>query len=513
MRKNRIMKQYNDFRMLAVDDDEIMTLTLQAYFKSSGYEVDIENDPEAAIERIRNNHYDILLLDFLMKPICGDEVVARIREFNTELYIILLTGHKSMAPPIKTIRELDIQGYYEKSDRFDQLELLIESCVKSIRQMRTIRNYKDGLAMILDSVPELYASHPVSEMLPPVIEQAVGIFNCEDAFIYLDFGVYGDKGGNAGCGSRQYFFGTDKFEADSALGAKYYDMACQASRSEGEKYKPQLMENGLLLPLSDSNGVLFGVLYAAVERQVRDDTMQLAKVFAKHVASAISDTCLRTIVERRNEELKQAYASLKESYLEIIKAIRIIVDAKDDYTRGHSDRVSHYSCLIAQEMGRSLEYCERVRVAGLFHDIGKLSTADDILLKDTKLTPREYEQIKQHPVKGKSILNAISFFADIAPIVEAHHERFDGKGYPNGIAGKNIPEEARIIAAADAFDAMTSDRRYRSSKTFEEAIEELKLCSGTQFDPDIVSAFLKVLENYESIRADMLWTHASPDSY
>lgn len=512
MRKNRVIKQYNDYSILALDDDEIMTLTLQAYFKSSGYDVDIENDPEKAIERVRSNHYDILLLDFLMKPICGDEVVSRIREFNTDIYIILLTGHKSMAPPIKTIRELDIQGYYEKSDRFDQLELLVESCVKSISQMRTIRNYRDGLTRILDSIPVLYAAHPVDEMLQSVIEQTTGIFNCDDAFIFFDSSVYGDEG-NINDKPRQYFFGSKKYKTGKILARKYFDLTNSKSLEEEGIYRPFVKEDGLLLPLADSNGILFGVLYADIEEFVKDDTMQLANVFAKQVASAISDTFLRSIVDYRNEELKKAYATLKENYLEIITVIRIIVDAKDIYTRGHSDRVSYYSCLIAQEMGKDKDYCERLRVAGLFHDIGKLGTTDDILLKNTQLTPNEYEQIKQHPARGKSILSAISFFTEIAPIVEAHHERFDGKGYPNGTTGANIPEEARIIAVADAFDAMTSDRRYRCSKSLNDAVIELKQCKGTQFDPQIVDAFIRVLENYESIKTEILWTYATPESH
>ena len=136
MRKNR-RTLHKDFRILTLDDDVIMTSTLQAYFQRSGYYVDVINDPYLAIKRVREGNYDILLLDFLMTPICGDQVVEEIRKFDKDIYIILLTGHKSMAPPIKTIRELDIQGYYEKSDRFDQLELLVESCVKSISQMRT----------------------------------------------------------------------------------------------------------------------------------------------------------------------------------------------------------------------------------------------------------------------------------------------------------------------------------------------------------------------------------------
>ena len=118
--------------------------------------MDVENEPYRAIEKVRKKHYDILLLDFLMTPICGDQVVEEIRKFNKDIFIILLTGHKSVAPPIKTIRELDIQGYYEKDERFDQLELLVESCSKSIIQMRTIQNYKNGLSIIMDSLPEIY---------------------------------------------------------------------------------------------------------------------------------------------------------------------------------------------------------------------------------------------------------------------------------------------------------------------------------------------------------------------
>ena len=146
----------NSFSILTLDDDAIMTSTLQAYFQRSGYRVDTENDPYQAIERVREGKYDILLLDFLMTPICGDQVVAEIRKFNKELFIILLTGHKSMAPPIRTIRQLDIQGYYEKSDRFDQLELLVESCVKSIKQMKTIRSYQNGLSSIMEFLPQVY---------------------------------------------------------------------------------------------------------------------------------------------------------------------------------------------------------------------------------------------------------------------------------------------------------------------------------------------------------------------
>ena len=175
MRKNR-RTLHKDFRILTLDDDYIMTSTLQAYFQRSGYYVDVVNDPYQAIEQVRNGKYDILLLDFLMSPVCGDQVVEEIRRFNKEIYIILLTGHKSMAPPIKTIRDLDIQGYYEKSDRFDQLELLVESCVKSISQMRIIQNYKNGLSLMMEALPQIYDLDNTRSIYESILSITLNIF-------------------------------------------------------------------------------------------------------------------------------------------------------------------------------------------------------------------------------------------------------------------------------------------------------------------------------------------------
>ena len=186
MRKNRKGQIHNEFRLLVLDDDEMITLALRAYFEGCGYTVDIESNPLRAIEKIRLDHYDILLLDFLMNPICGDKVVEEIRKFNTDLFIILLTGHKDLAPPVKTIRELDIQGYYEKSDKFDQLELLVESCVKSIRQMQTIRRYRDGLNEILNDVTTLYQDQNPQQLVAAIVGQVRSLCQEDDVFVMLN---------------------------------------------------------------------------------------------------------------------------------------------------------------------------------------------------------------------------------------------------------------------------------------------------------------------------------------
>ena len=267
----------------------------------------------------------------------------QIRKFNKELYILLLTGHKDLAPPLETIRKLDIQGYCEKSDKFDQLLLLIESAMKSIAQMNEIK--------------------------------------------------------------------------------------------------------------------------------------------------------------RINKELADTYNKLEKAYLDSIQTLRYTVEAKEPYTRGHSDRVSEYSVLIGEKLGLTDDDIKTLRVGGLFHDIGKIGIPDSILLKESKLTDDEYSEIKNHPSIGAHILCNAEVFQDIIPIVKHHHERYDGKGYPSQLKGTDIPYLARITAVADAFDAMTSKRTYRNSMPIDIVRSEIEKNLGTQFDSEIGKIFLNILDNnYNEIR-------------
>lgn len=333
------MRKYNaqeeavtsPYKIMAVDDDPGILDSLHVVLKRNGYSLTTFTNPLDAIEEIKNNHYDLLLLDFIMSPLHGDQVVAELRKFDKDLYILLLTGHKDLAPPLDTIKQLDIQGYCEKSDNFDQLLLLIESGLKAIEQRQTI---------------------------------------------------------------------------------------------------------------IDMN------------------------------------------------------AKLEKAYLDIVQTIRATVEAKDLYTRGHSDRVSAYAVLIGKYLNLSDEQLDTIKVGGLFHDVGKIGIPDTILLKNGKLTDEEYAEIKKHPSIGANILGDSEMFKDIIPFVKYHHERFDGRGYPEGLSGENIPYMARIAAVADSFDAMSSRRVYRDSLPKEVVREEIAKNAGTQFDPDIVKVFLDIVDNH-----------------
>ena len=344
MRKNMQVQASNGIKVLVVDDEIGIIDSLSIFLKKSGYIFTGITDPIEAIERVKEEHFDLMILDFIMTPIHGDQVVEEIRKFNKELYILLLTGHKDLAPPLETIKRLDIQGYCEKSDRFDQLLLLIESGVKAINQMNMIKKI--------------------------------------------------------------------------------------------------------------------------------------------------------------NEELKEASQKLEQAYMESIETLRYTVEAKDPYTRGHSDRVSEFSVLIGKYLGLSDEDLHTLKIGGLFHDIGKIGIPDSILLKPGKLTPDEYSEIKNHPSIGVHILSNAAIFRDIIPIVKHHHERYDGLGYPSKLKGEDIPYLARIAAVADTFDAMTSRRTYRDSLPLDVVKEEFEKNRRIQFDPQIADLFLDILNNhYDEVKA------------
>ena|GEM_PF-2215905 len=184
---------------------------------------------------------------------------------------------------------------------------------------------------------------------------------------------------------------------------------------------------------------------------------------------------------------------LDEMSVNIIHALASAIDAKSSWTKGHSERVSDYALAIAEKMGMQRHEIDRLRLAGLLHDIGKIGTYDVLLDKTGKLTEEEWELIKLHPNRGCEILEPITEFKDILPAVRHHHERWDGKGYPGGLKGEDIPIMARILTVADSFDTMTADRPYRPAIGLSNATQEIAYCAGTQFAPDVAEVFLKLI--------------------
>jgi PAS domain S-box-containing protein/putative nucleotidyltransferase with HDIG domain len=189
-----------------------------------------------------------------------------------------------------------------------------------------------------------------------------------------------------------------------------------------------------------------------------------------------------------------SYKDLRELHNSLIVAFANAIDAKSNWTKGHSERVSHYAIALAREIGMKEKNVNLLRVAALLHDVGKIGTYDYLLDKPAKLTKDEFEIVKKHPMKSAEILEPISQLRSVIDIVKYHHERYDGNGYPEGLKGEDVPLMARILCIADSFDSMTADRPYRPAPGLEYAREELSRCAGSHFDPELVQAFQRVLE-------------------
>jgi len=199
------------------------------------------------------------------------------------------------------------------------------------------------------------------------------------------------------------------------------------------------------------------------------------------------------------ENLKRAARENHELFINSIRALAAAIDAKDPYTRGHSERVARYSSLVAREMGLSSEDVRRVRLSALLHDVGKIGIDDRILRKPTALTEEEFEIMKSHPVKGAAIMEAIPQLRDVIPGMKHHHERWEGGGYPEGLRGEDIPLQARIVSVADTFDAMTTTRPYQRAMDIRFVFQRLRDLAGNRFDPSVVEALIQSYEKGELV--------------
>ncbi|HEX9093815.1 MAG TPA: HD domain-containing phosphohydrolase [Coriobacteriia bacterium] len=362
----------------------------------------------------------------------------------------------------------------------ESLKERTETLTKKVLELATLYEMSRALGSTLD----------LEVLLDSVLDSALRIFNVESGYVMIRDKVAGALELRAWRGM------TAVKPDDRAVRSSMSDWVVRQGRPlifnpPADETSEQHVDSvtgalaALCVPLVSSEGVIGSICVGSRDRSYRfsSDDVRLLSTIANHVTIAIG-----------NIEL---FSSLQDAYLATVRSLAAAVDAKDPFTRGHSDRVAACARAIAERLGLSSEQCTALEMAAYLHDIGKIGIRESILLKPGKLDVEEFGQMKHHPLIGANILRPVAFPWPIAPVVRHHHEHFDGQGYPAGLKGEEIPLLARILTVADAFEAMTADRPYRSGRTQPEAVDELRRCSGSHFDPRIIDAFMGALQDMD----------------
>lgn len=372
------------------------------------------------------------------------------------------------------------------------LDVIASSAAVAINNARL---YEDLCKKVQEHATLLYVANAISSSLDPdkvlqeVLDKAIRLLDAQKGSLMLIEEESQELRIVNACGLPEEIVANTRIKVGEGISGRVASQGepillqkgVRVSGSHSDKNAREL-DSAISVPVRIKEKVI-GVLNVRDHIQgnnFKQEHMALLQMLASQAAIAIENARL--------------HRELKELFVGSVKALINAIEARDKYTKGHSIRVTHYSMKIAAALDMSPEEMENLQYAALLHDIGKINIKDDILLKPGKLTVEEREKIQEHPSLGATIMQPVKAFQRILPFLYFHHERFDGSGYTQRLKGIDIPIESRIIAVADSFDAMTSDRPYRKALSIGEAVKELEQNSGTQFDPEIVNVFVKLVE-------------------
>ncbi len=492
----------NQKRILVVDDEDTIRRTIQKRLTMQGYDVHALGRASEALEAFQDHPFDLVISDIRMEEMDGVELLRRIKKIQKhEVPVIMITG----APSLDTAQSCIKAGAYdyiikpfdketllntvkralekkELTDRVraekENLEIRVQEQTRTIRDIYRFANQlnsMDSLDAVLESIVQFVADFMMSER--------VSIMLLDDEEEYLTIA--------SAMGLTDDIIRETRIRKGEAIAGKVLETRKAWKIDDIASIKEQAEQ------FSRHRAFISFPLMQAPLRSYMSPLgiINVTNRFGDQPYTALDLRNLDFIADTASVAINNQIKGVKlqESYFATMKSLALALDAKDRYTAGHSETVQRYSVQIARELGLSQEDIMTIERAGALHDIGKIGIPDSIITKPSRLTPEEFEKIKEHPAIGEQMILPIPFLNQARGIIRHHHERFDGDGYPDGIKGQEIELGARIMAVADTFDAMTSDRSYRKARSVEEAMAELDRCRNTQFDPTAVEAFERVI--------------------
>lgn len=471
--------------ILVVDDEPTIRELLLDFLVLEGYLVTAVASAEEALDCVDELRPSVVLLDLEMPGLNGLELLEVLSSKSWRPLCVMMTGYGTVETAISAMKS-GAHDYLLKPFKVPEVVQVIERGLEKRRlEVENVR---------LKEIIDLYdASEKIGRRLHPdevydvLMEMMVNQAEADGLAIW----ARPDDGVEELYPLRTWIRDDAPEDTPGLLGR--LALRCVQNRSAAQSARVETSESSpavkipyslLSMPLRGEKGLraMVVALRLQPQRPFRESKRKVLSILTDRAVSAMENASL--------------YEELQNSFKQTIQALANILEDRDPYTRGHSDRVSQYARMIAEGLALPRDEVERIADSALMHDIGKLGIRFEELNKADPLSAAEYEMFKSHTTRGKWILEPITFLHPLIPGVYHHHERWDGKGYPLGLAGKEIPLMARILAVADTYDAMTSHRAYRRALPHEVAIQEIERCAATQFDPAVVEAFLRQMKGH-----------------
>jgi putative nucleotidyltransferase with HDIG domain/PAS domain S-box-containing protein len=448
-------------RILLLDDDEVDRMAIRRHAEREGlpYQIEMASSIAEATQMLASRRYDLALLDYLLPDGRGLDLLPTIKDVP----VIFVTGSGDENIAVQALRG-GAYDYLIKDPERNYLIVLpatINNVMERKRAEQALKESEIKHRVLLNSIKT-----PILAM-----REDMTIFYCNDT--YADF---------------------VRLPMEQIEGRRLVEVFPKVEGSETHRAYLQVLASGETAVVEGRYEERY--LRSSIYRTpwgilaVAEDITE--RVLAQQALVRANEE-LESRVAERTSELARANQELQRSYADTIMAITAAMDAKDSYTRGHSERVRDIAAELGRKMGLDEESLKRLSYAALLHDIGKIGISDVLLTKAGPLTPEEYLEVKLHPVIGSRIMAEVEMLKEVASIVASHHENYDGSGYPSGLKGDQIPVEARIIGVADTYESMISDRPYRRAYGHQEVVRRLGEASGTQLDPEIVAILKKMI--------------------
>jgi putative nucleotidyltransferase with HDIG domain len=467
--------------IVILDDEKYICNIVSEALASESYHVNAFSDPEKGLDFIKNNRVDLVLSDLIMGKHNGVEVLDQTLANHPDAIVILMTAHPTVETAISVLKK----GAYDfmvKPFKLDLLKATIRRGLSHQQIKRENVRLKEQVEFLkvtnnadVDYDGEEFMKLVVNSCKQEMSASAVAMIEVNPANNDLIGWVY-DADNDS--------------DIDEVLNREHLDECIKSNSNQPIIYKvsvetddKKLIKTLILQPVR-ARKKLYGLINILKYNQFGEITPgQL------NVINLLGNSAANTMA---NQYL---YHNLQDSYIQAITGLANAIEARDAYTAGHTDRVSKLAEYTAKQMGWAGRKIKNLRMGCSLHDIGKIGVPDSILNKPGVLSEDEKNLMSSHPQVGLKIIEGIELFKPAIPYIKAHHERFDGKGYPDGLKGEDIPIEGRLLSVCDTFDAILSDRPYRKGKSLEFAVEELIGNSGHQFDPQIVNNFIVMLQS------------------